>query len=409
MRHYSLNAIEKLKNLHSFLYTDEMDFHPEKMIIDLGLYDTLLIDTSDIEIKYSNLEAHSKSDPVKIVSKVEVSKDVKALHDFISFTNSLLLPCPECNRTLAFLPKQMTKKAKKKDSEARGYEPVRVGIGHYNVFEPTTLSYEFGCNEFKICGGDRTDVYSPSGVFSCTEGIIDNASVFQRYFECSLESNHRLFIDCIIYRAIDVCKKPKELLEFEEKKKVNPSLQMTDAEKKISDRYEKLRSVLIIEKVGQEPSMADLQMFDIEKYKSILTKERFRDFSMAIGLYASGVGCGSLLYLRRIFESIVITAQLECEKHSEWDKDLYESKRFNEKIDYLESLGNKIIPDELSDVKTKIYGFLSKGVHELSEQEAKELFPHLKLAIELILDEQIAQKERIEKIKTLKSTLNKKI
>ena len=166
---------------------------------------------------------------------------------------------------------------------------------------------------------------------------------------------------------------------------------------------------MIIEKVGQEPSMADLQMFDIEKYKSILTKERFRDFSMAIGLYASGVGCGSLLYLRRIFESIVITAQLECEKHSEWDKDLYESKRFNEKIDYLESLGNKIIPDELSDVKTKIYGFLSKGVHELSEQEAKELFPHLKLAIELILDEQIAQKERIEKIKTLKSTLNKKI
>ena len=72
MRHYSLNAIEKLKNLHSFLYTDEMEFHPEKMIIDLGLYDTLLIDTSDIKIKYSNLEAHSKSDPVKIVSKVEV-------------------------------------------------------------------------------------------------------------------------------------------------------------------------------------------------------------------------------------------------------------------------------------------------------------------------------------------------
>lgn len=51
--------------------------------------------------------------------------------------------------------------------------------------------------------------------------------------------------------------------------------------------------------------------------------------------------------------------------------------------------------------------FFSKGVHELSEQEAMELFPHLKLSIELILDEQISQKERNKKINTLKKTLNK--
>jgi hypothetical protein len=67
----------------------------------------------------------------------------------------------------------------------------------------------------------------------------------------------------------------------------------------------------------------------------------------------------------------------------------------------------KIIPDELSDVKVKIYSWLSKGVHELSEQESMELFPYLKYAIELILDEQIVQKEKAKKLEALKEKMNK--
>ena len=153
--------------------------------------------------------------------------------------------------------------------------------------------------------------------------------------------------------------------------------------------------------------MADLQMFDIEKYRKVLSDDSFRDFSMALGLYASGVGCGSLLYLRRIYETLIKKAQDNCSKLPEWNAEEYSKKRFNEKLKYLESLGAKIIPDELSDVKVKIYGWLSKGVHELSEQDSKELFPALKYSIELILDEQIAQKEKEDKLKELKKKLNK--
>ena len=91
----------------------------------------------------------------------------------------------------------------------------------------------------------------------------------------------------------------------------------------------------------------------------------------------------------------------------EWNEEEYNKRRFNEKIEYLEALGTKIIPDELSDVKNKIYGWLSKGVHELSEQESMEIFPYLKYAIELVLDEQITQNEKEDKLNELRKKLNK--
>ena len=83
----------------------------------------------------------------------------------------------------------------------------------------------------------------------------------------------------------------------------------------------------------------------------------------------------------------------------------YEKLRFNEKIEYLERFRKKIIPDNLSDIKTIIYGKLSQGVHELSEQDALELFPYLKIVIEMILDKKIAEKERIRKIDSIKRVL----
>lgn len=112
------------------------------------------------------------------------------------------------------------------------------------------------------------------------------------------------------------------------------------------------------------------------------------------------------MYLRRIFESIVIEAQNKCCQLSNWNDEEYLKKHFNEKIEYLEMLGERIIPEELSDVKEKIYGWLSKGIHELSDQESMELFQHLKYSIELILDEKIARKEKEAKLKELHKKLN---
>ena len=71
----------------------------------------------------------------------------------------------------------------------------------------------------------------------------------------------------------------------------------------------------------------------------------------------------------------------------------------------METFGQKLIPDELSPVKTKIYGVLSRGVHASSDQECIELFPAMKYVIEELLDHKIATKEREEKLKRLGSVL----
>ena len=60
-----------------------------------------------------------------------------------------------------------------------------------------------------------------------------------------------------------------------------------------------------IEKVGQYPSVADIAIAQIRQYSKVLSKPYMRDFTRAIGLAANGVGTGSFVYLRRIFEHLV--------------------------------------------------------------------------------------------------------
>lgn len=54
-----------------------------------------------------------------------------------------------------------------------------------------------------------------------------------------------------------------------------------------------------------------------------------------------------------------------------------------------------------------IYGILSKGIHELSEEECLEIFPIVKIGIELILDEKIELEERERKKKENSKNIQK--
>lgn len=55
-----------------------------------------------------------------------------------------------------------------------------------------------------------------------------------------------------------------------------------------------------------------------------------------------------------------------------------------------------------------IYGIVSKGIHELSEEECLDMFQPLLIGIELILDEVLAQKEKEKREKELQSFISKK-
>ena len=158
-----------------------------------------------------------------------------------------------------------------------------------------------------------------------------------------------------------------------------------------------------IKKVGQCFSIADYQNHDIKKYRKVLGKEMYNEFSKAVGLFSHGVGIGSFVYLRRIIEIFVIQEAYDNEsKKDGFNDEFYQKSRIKEKIDLLKDS----IPEFLVSNKS-LYGILSKGIHELSEKECLEIFPVLKTSIEYILDEIKAKRELEEKKLKLSDQINK--
>lgn len=140
-----------------------------------------------------------------------------------------------------------------------------------------------------------------------------------------------------------------------------------------------------LSKVGQYPSVADFHIGQVHKYDKVLPKETMREFTKAIGLAANGVGIGSFVYLRRIFEHLVFEAKDVAKgANPDFNEDSFISARMNERIQML----SDYLPDFLVE-NHNIYSILSKGVHELSEEECKKYFTILKESIEIILDEKL--------------------
>ena len=146
-----------------------------------------------------------------------------------------------------------------------------------------------------------------------------------------------------------------------------------------------------MQKIGQYPSLADLNTYDVRQYAAVLGKDDFREFNKAIGLAAHGVGVGSFVYLRRIFENLVDTAYQKAKVDSGWDDEAFQSGRMAERIQLL--AGH--LPEFLVENRS-MYKILSQGIHELTEDECLAAFPVIKMGIELVLDEKlvVAAKQR---------------
>ena len=152
-----------------------------------------------------------------------------------------------------------------------------------------------------------------------------------------------------------------------------------------------------LEKIGQYPSLATLSMYDVKQYQAVLEKDIFRELTKAIGLAAHGVGIGSFVYLRRIFEGLVEKAHVEAMVQPAWDEALYGQSRMGEKIGLLADY----LPLFLVENKS-MYGILSKGIHELSEDVCLAAFPVVKVGIEIILDAKIEMAAAKKKLASAK-------
>lgn len=166
--------------------------------------------------------------------------------------------------------------------------------------------------------------------------------------------------------------------------------------------------VKFISKVGQYPSVADFHIGPIHKYDKVLTKDKMKELTKAIGLAANGIGIGSFVYLRRIFEYLVFEAfEIAKTEKLDFDVNAFAVVRMNEKIQMLSGFLPSFLVENYA-----IYGILSKGIHELSEEECKEYFAVLKLSIEMILEEKLEkfQKEKCKaEIRNALSVISNKI
>lgn len=159
----------------------------------------------------------------------------------------------------------------------------------------------------------------------------------------------------------------------------------------------------MVQKIGQFPSVADLNSFGISKFKKILGKELYSEFNRAIGLFSHGIGVGSFVYLRRIMENFIITPAYEMAKlEPGWNEEAYGKLRVAEKIKELK----KFLPNYLVQ-NAALYSIISKGIHELTEEECKAYFPVLRECMEYVLTELQAQKEMEEKKKELTQMIGK--
>ena len=156
-----------------------------------------------------------------------------------------------------------------------------------------------------------------------------------------------------------------------------------------------------IEKVGQYPSVADIQIAQIRQYSKVLDKQYMKDFTKAIGLAANGVGTGSFDYLRRIFEYLVNEASKDAIANNDVNAQEFATSKMDNKLKMLENY----LPDVLKDNKP-LYGVLSKGIHELPEEECLKYFSVVREIIELILDEREYVRQKEEKKKQARSRLS---
>ncbi len=156
-----------------------------------------------------------------------------------------------------------------------------------------------------------------------------------------------------------------------------------------------------ITKIGQYPSVADLHINEIKKYNKLLGPDKLREFTRAMGLAANGVGIGSFVYLRRIFEFLISKAKDDGIKNSDIDEESFNKLRMDDKIDALKNY----LPDFLVENR-KMYSILSKGIHKLNEDECLQYFEPLRVGIEIILDEKLDEQKKRSKIAEAKKKIS---
>jgi hypothetical protein len=144
----------------------------------------------------------------------------------------------------------------------------------------------------------------------------------------------------------------------------------------------------MVEKCGQFPSYATIEQGSVKSLRKLIPGDDGAELARAIGLASHGVGIGSFVYVRRIFERVIKRKFDELQTTEGWPPEALDGKRMDQRI--------QLMKDHLPDFlvrNNKLYGILSLGIHELNEEDCLSFFPIAYSSIKFILDEDRRKRE----------------
>jgi hypothetical protein len=167
------------------------------------------------------------------------------------------------------------------------------------------------------------------------------------------------------------------------------------------------KNIVILRKVGQLPSPYELMHEN--RYDDVLNDlESLEDYRKSIETTAYNYHVASFMYSRRVLERIMLKKFLGL---GNTKKEFKKIINFEEKF----KLTKEIIEPELRDHFKPLYGVLSEGIHNLTDEECREYYTILHDLVKFQLEYMLIEKERethkqktINKLQKITSKLKKK-
>jgi hypothetical protein len=153
-------------------------------------------------------------------------------------------------------------------------------------------------------------------------------------------------------------------------------------------------------KVGSYPSTADLDRGRLFSECNIPKSRIPKELATAIGLKAHGAYIGAYAYLRRVYETLIENARKKAEQDGVLAEN-FERIHIKEKIKAL----SDYLPEYMVENRNA-YGILSKGIHELSEDDCKIGYEILYNLIVLILEDQEERRKKELRKKDISNAIN---
>jgi len=165
--------------------------------------------------------------------------------------------------------------------------------------------------------------------------------------------------------------------------------------------YKLTNGELELIKIGQFPITRDLKNTYSNEYKDILVKyNSFDDYRMYEQSYERGLLAGACTYLRRVFEKMVFTL-LQDPSIDEGSRN--NATHFDEKIKLVKNL----FDEDIREVLEESYDLLSKGVHELTNDEIDEFCSLLEEVVNVQLESEREKQERTNRLFQLRKSIHK--